>query len=639
MEQYIQHIELINQYINGLLSKSDTVNFENKLATDNVFKATYNNHLIFLEGLKRKVLKTEIQTARRNYVRTKWIKYIGISIVVLVISALLFSIIFKDETTQIHQPLNSQDSIVVVSDSIVADEPKAIEILIKDDAENNSEVLVIKDIENKPDEVSSVKQEAIEVLEKIEIKEDSTFVVKPESLTSELMAFYKSVEKMPEIIVINNEKVVTITCKEGTKLTIPAKAFMDVNTGKLARGKINIAVTEYYKLSDMLLANLTTKSDDKMLETGGMLYVEANKKGSKLKLKSGKIIQITFPDKGKNNMQLFSGEVKNNQVNWRLRSNTLGRYIGTKDSIRFVEEEDIIVDLLEGDIDVPINIVEEVPIFPGCENGTQVEKQTCLQENLQSIIEKNFDSTIAEDLNLVGNHKIIVAFKININGDISDIEAFAAHTKLAQEAIRTLELVPRMLPAKQRGRAVYIPYSLPIYFSVGESSKNNPNVIKVKGKTTFERTFKARLNSRDSVSSGTNNTIVKNNNITANDVARYAFSTSQLGWINCDRFVKSKNRFKYKIKIKNAEGATIKMVFKSMSAILPSKAYQNEFDFGTIPANEEVTLVAIKEVDGQFYLAVKDTETKFNSKMDLEFKAVTINELKSKLRKLNESFD
>ena len=118
------------------------------------------------------------------------------------------------------------------------------------------------------------------------------------------------------------------------------------------------------------------------------------------------------------------------------------------------------------------------------------------------------------------------------------------------------------------------------------------------------------------------------------------FETTKLGWINCDRFVRSKKRkVKYKLKIKNADGVDVKMVFKSVSSILPSKKYNNDYDFGKVPIDEDVTIIAIKEKDGKHYLSIQDDKTKAKPNIEFNFKEVTIEELKSELETLNNTFN
>ena len=58
----------------------------------------------------------------------------------------------------------------------------------------------------------------------------------------------------------------------------------------------------------MLLANLPTVSNGQLLETGGMLFLEAKQGTTDLKLKDDRAIEISFPKTNKReDMQLFLG--------------------------------------------------------------------------------------------------------------------------------------------------------------------------------------------------------------------------------------------------------------------------------------------------------------------------------------------
>jgi len=107
--------------------------------------------------------------------------------------------------------------------------------------------------------------------------------------------------------------------KEGTKITIPAYAFETLD-GKKVTGEIKIELKEFYKISDMIAAGLTTAADSDQLETGGMIYIEATSGGQKLKLTSGALMEIVFKNKTvSDSMGLFTGEEENNKINWKLQ--------------------------------------------------------------------------------------------------------------------------------------------------------------------------------------------------------------------------------------------------------------------------------------------------------------------------------
>ncbi len=116
--------------------------------------------------------------------------------------------------------------------------------------------------------------------------------------------------------------------------------------------------------------------------------------------------------------------------------------------------------------DVPFAIIEDVPIYPGCK-GTKAELKECLQDKIAKHVNSKFNADLASDLGLTpGVKKIFVMFKIDKNGNITDVQARAPHKRLEAEAIRVVESLPKMIPGKQRGRPVGVKYSLPIAFKV-----------------------------------------------------------------------------------------------------------------------------------------------------------------------------
>jgi len=130
------------------------------------------------------------------------------------------------------------------------------------------------------------------------------------------------------------------------------------------------------------------------------------------------------------------------------------------------EVEDVAVEEVEEDIEVPFAVIENVPIFPGCESGNNDAKKACMNKKISEFIGKKFNTDLASELGLSGVQKIYVLFKIDKNGEITDVRARAPHPRLEKEAERVVNLLPKMVPGKQRGKPVRVPYSLPISFQV-----------------------------------------------------------------------------------------------------------------------------------------------------------------------------
>jgi protein TonB len=131
-----------------------------------------------------------------------------------------------------------------------------------------------------------------------------------------------------------------------------------------------------------------------------------------------------------------------------------------------VEVEQVEVEEIEEDIDVPFSVIENVPVFPGCESGNNAAKRDCMSKKISEFVNKKFNTDLASDLGLSGRQRINVIFKIDKTGSITGIRARAPHPGLEKEAARVIGLLPKMKPGKQRGKPVNVPYSLPIIFQV-----------------------------------------------------------------------------------------------------------------------------------------------------------------------------
>lgn len=128
--------------------------------------------------------------------------------------------------------------------------------------------------------------------------------------------------------------------------------------------------------------------------------------------------------------------------------------------IEEVEEEEEIVN-------VPFAVIENVPIYPGCEDEPGNEKKKkCMSEKVKEFIQSKFNTELAAELGLEGTQKIFVTFKIDKTGRVAEVRSRAPHPKLEQEAANVVNSLPRMIPGKQRGAPVGVLYSLPIMFQV-----------------------------------------------------------------------------------------------------------------------------------------------------------------------------
>ncbi|WMI68837.1 hypothetical protein [Mangrovimonas sp. YM274] len=708
MENYINNIELIDQYVNGLLSSEALASFEERLQYDGDFNSLYQEHLVMLGGMDRVALRAEMAKGYQAYKLGKWLKVVAVSVFVAIVSTVLFVVLSKSGEREETPKSDTTKSII---DPITEEEYPKEKVVIALDSiqvEKASNVGLVKDS------------------------------VQVEIVTKTSKQTYKLILKEAEIIVVNTAKDTVIVCREGTRLRIKANSFVYKNSGRIVNGNVNLKVSEYYELADMLLANLTTRSHDEQLETGGMLHLEAFQNGKALELKNGVAIEIGFPKKGqKDGMQLFSGKVQGDYVNWEVQP--------------VIEEIVSVEEVEEVDIEVPFSVIEQAPIFPGCETkGDDQLRRECFHAAIKKHVQRYFNTDIAAGLGITGRQRIMSIFKISKHGEVQFVQSSGAHPLLEEEANRVIGLLPKMIPGKQRGRAVAVPYSFPILFSVDNEKVEGFGVrdtalvttemlrrglfpadtiyTKVRGvtekireimkdkdfvvdsafvkewrryeeeklirefgwastrkvmlrKPLFEmRGSRFKILENDSITRGghviripldsaevPSQTVEMelvpkaigyiggdkvsaevfekrvddstDDKVTSKDVSYYVLRTANLGWINCDRFVKSRGaKVKFKLKIKNSEEANVNMVFNDYNSVLPGWKANDEIDFGTVSKNEDITIVAIKRDGGKLYFDAIETNTSETNNIILDFKEVSIAELKAYFEDISLAF-
>lgn len=132
------------------------------------------------------------------------------------------------------------------------------------------------------------------------------------------------------------------------------------------------------------------------------------------------------------------------------------------DIAEIVEEEEE-----EEIVDIPFAVIEDVPVYPGCEDvvGREAKKQ-CMSSHVEAFVQKNFNTGLASELGLEGIQRIQVQFKIDHHGKVTDIRTRAPHPRLEEEAKLVIGKLPEMKPGMQRGKPVGVIYALPILFRV-----------------------------------------------------------------------------------------------------------------------------------------------------------------------------
>lgn len=140
-------------------------------------------------------------------------------------------------------------------------------------------------------------------------------------LWTDYSLFNKS--KKPQVFTFAANRKITITGAEGTKITIPAGSLVYEN-GDSPLGDITVELTEYYTMLDIMQQKLTTTSNGQMLESAGMINIEATRNDKKLRLKGGALMEVQFAERENNDgFGLFYGDEnpRTQVVNWTPAAN------------------------------------------------------------------------------------------------------------------------------------------------------------------------------------------------------------------------------------------------------------------------------------------------------------------------------
>lgn len=419
---------------------------------------------------------------------------------------------------------------------------------------------------------------AFKQLEKVSLKKENNALIIDTLIPID---YYQQFVKKQQIFTLNINQDTLILCEEGTVIKVKAYSFIDEKTGALVEENIQFEVKEFYQISDILLANLSTVSNGELLETGGMLHFSASSNGRNCILKDGAEIEIEFPTKNKkNDMQLFTGNwTENQQMNWNLLP-------GLNELNQIVE------------------FAEKRAEFPGG------------NKEMFKFINSNISyPTIDIERGIQG--KVYVSFTINRFGEVKNARIVKGISPTCNQAVLDLILkFPKFEPAIQNGQAVNSVLTLPINFNISDGGTTFNTIAK----NNFEKSY-------------TDTTI---NTASESEISAYLFRTSNLGWINCDRFLRNTDKkINYLVDLESKSFSDVKIIFHDIKSIMSSSQNQKTHLFNNIPINKKITIVIIKQMNNKTYLAIKEAKTSEERASGFDFKEITMEKLKIEMEKLN----
>lgn len=127
-----------------------------------------------------------------------------------------------------------------------------------------------------------------------------------------------------QFIEIDPAKGATFIGRKGTKFTVPPFAFV-TTSGQTVTEPVIFEYKDVAGKSEILLTNVPTRAGREILESGGVVYMDAKSEGETVKMAPDKTIDLEFQaSRSKEGMQGFTGRYDaNGNMDWTAMKNPL----------------------------------------------------------------------------------------------------------------------------------------------------------------------------------------------------------------------------------------------------------------------------------------------------------------------------
>lgn len=383
--------------------------------------------------------------------------------------------------------------------------------------------------------------------------------------------YYDGWEKEGQTFKIDPNVTNTLKGNEGTLIIIPKEAIC--NSKNLT--SVEITLKEYLTMSDILMAQLTTTSDDKIIETNGMVEIRAYNDTDRLKL--CKEIAVLFPiekNKSANGFMGFDGEhdPRTGFVNWNPNGVTTPNELNT--------------DLFNSD-----------GSFSGTTSWTN-----CMQGEIPIRCSKNCRSNVLQNQG----------------------------KQTYRQLYKSDEVVKRLRKRYWFKNTV----SSPTYFNKYLKIKSKMNdTMSAAGllpcRTRFANTVALKKYLKSLEKGGEIDLDLADMSV------NYVITqSSNFGLINCDRFTNYPDVQNVDYSVGDASGAiSSRIIFHKQKSILPGyKTTNNKVAFSRVPIGEMVTLLVIKFFKDKIFIA--SPKYKLGQTPNLSFEVVKKENLESKIKQI-----
>ncbi|GJM32443.1 MAG: hypothetical protein DHS20C18_14440 [Saprospiraceae bacterium] len=435
-----------------------------------------------------------------------------------------------------------------------------------------------------------------------------------------------------EIFTFQADKAVKITAEGGTTLWVESNSFQFADGSGAPEGEIALSLREAYSYQDMLAEGLATMSGTELLETGGMLRLEASANGQPLVLNSDKEIAIAMPTVNtKDGMQLFMGNAvaENRPVDWVPTGQPFES--ARKVSLKMPRRPKMPANRhfavpFEADLrDEPQPPVEpRAPYEPFEPKREQIKYQPGLVKRL-----------------LMGKAKI----------EAKENEIFKA--KMEEYQLKMIRYQERLVEydqqlakyeqAKIDFHSIHADWQNKVLdqykdfyesdFYKAEKGKQREFyqqqlVIYREKMAAWEALRKEKLKAFEAAYEEIGATDAKSLNY-------YFYTVNQMGWINCDRFYNVPMEDKLMVSIEDAPGdEKTLIIFRDMASMIEPVKQGDFYLSSNLPKGQAITIMSIKLINGRTYVALKDTKVGEEPVYKLKYEPASLRDIREVLSRV-----
>lgn len=387
---------------------------------------------------------------------------------------------------------------------------------------------------------------------------------------------------------VSSTKSTCLLTHKGTLLMIPAQAFVHANGSPVNEGEVTLKIEEYYGLSDMLMAGLSTSSNHKLLATGGMINLTAMAEGQELQLAPQKEIGVGMPiRKGQFDpaMELFLGNKDphhSDLVNWNSTQRKATSLLKASAKDRPTDALGQFALFRE----TAINQLVKQPVRPKLNTRSKrTIPQKPQRENIK--VHLNFFQKIFINKQRVEAQKDRIYAK-EVKNYQRSLKYFRRDStswkKYFQDSLNYVRLYQEALSGDLQN------------YQAALNEANYAATNREQDQKKMQELYEKGVSSDGQLSQQT--------------LDRYFFAVNRLGWINCDKFMNTPENQLTQIAIQDSDASEerLMLVFPHLPSILSvkSKTIQGDYLSDNIPKGMPAKLIGIKVDQGRSMLAVKD---------------------------------